>query len=73
MLDMSADDSDVKIEVLMHKKTGNLVEYIPNSWFGGIIFYDMAYDNKIIDENTPIIFDDDERYRLNEYENLGEL
>lgn len=57
----------------MHKSTAKLVEYIPNSWFGGIIFYDMAIEDKPITDDTPIIFDDDKRFRLDEYENLGEL
>lgn len=64
---------DPKIEVLMHKKTARLVEYIGNSWFGGLIFYGMAVGNEPIDENTPIIFDDDKRYKLHNYENLGTL
>ena len=64
---------DVVVEVLMHKRTAKLVEYVPNAWIGGIIFYGMAVSNEPINDDTPIIFNDDKRYKLHEYENLGAL
>ncbi len=64
---------NVNIEVWMHKMTGNLVEYVPTTWIGGMIFYEMAVSDKPIDSDTPVIFDDDERFKPHEYESLGLL
>lgn len=62
----------IKVEVLMHKRTAKLVEHCPDTWLGGVIFYGPTTDDKPIDDDTPIIFDDDKRYRLDRYEKIGE-
>lgn len=62
-----------KIEVWMHKKTGNLVEHVTGSWIGNIIFYGMMIGMLCVEPGDPIIFDDDPRYKPDEYENLGKL
>jgi len=64
---------DMILEVLMHKKTGKLVEHDSGGWLGDFIIYnDMGGDEKIT-MDSPIIFSDDKKYKLHEYENLGAL
>lgn len=58
--------------VLMNKKTGNLVEYFPTIFGGNAICWDFLNDTPF-NAQSPMIFDDDEHFDLNEYEDLGEL
>jgi len=66
---------NVKCEelVLINKKTSNLVVVLKDTWFGDVINYGYWPEDKVITEDAPFIFDDDERFDLNEYEVLGKL
>jgi len=62
--------------VFMHKRTGKLYEYFPTV-FGGfaITWVDMSlpeHDTPFTDD-SPIIFDDDDRFKMSNYEDLGAL
>lgn len=60
--------------VLMHKKTGKLFEYFWSGCFGDVITWkDTSENDGPINKNSPIMFNDDKRFNLNDYEILSPL
>lgn len=58
--------------VLMHKKTGQLFELF-RGWLGWVVVWDELDENKAINSDSPLMFDDDEKLKWSDYEILGVL
>ena len=60
------------MRVWMHKETGQLVEYC-KGWLGEFILYGEVNGGVPWSNDTPGYFEDDERWRPDDFEDLGEL
>lgn len=56
----------------MHKKTGQLFELF-RGWLGWVVVWDELDENKAINSDSPLMFDDDEKLKWSDYEILGVL
>lgn len=65
--------ADFQERVLMNKKTGKLSRLLKNTWLGDIIQYDVWPEDEPMAPDGPYIFDDNKRFKIKQYEDLGEL
>jgi hypothetical protein len=58
--------------VLMHKRTGQLFELFCG-WLGWVVAWDEPDESKVINADSPLMFEEDKKLNWADYEILGVL